>query len=87
LTHGAPGQVLVSVDMAPHELSARIEDNGSGFGYKSDAENLFAGTGISSMRERAAMTGGMLMISSEPGQGTRVELRVPLPGHRNEQSS
>jgi signal transduction histidine kinase len=86
LTHGAPGQVLVRVDLAPHELCARIEDDGSGFSYTTDAERLFAGTGISSMRERAATVGGKVIISSEPGHGTLVELRIPLPDHRSEQS-
>jgi signal transduction histidine kinase len=85
LTHGAPGQVLVEVDLAPHELCARIEDDGSGFS-PTDTERLFAGTGISSMRERAAMAGGTVLISSEPGHGTHVELRIPLRGHHHEQS-
>jgi signal transduction histidine kinase len=32
------------------------------------------------MRERAEMLGGSLRVDSEPGMGTRVELRVPLNG-------
>jgi signal transduction histidine kinase len=31
------------------------------------------------MRERAVAMGGELQIESEPGQGTRVRLRIPLP--------
>jgi signal transduction histidine kinase len=35
--------------------------------------------GLSSMRERATLIGGELEIESQPGQGTSVRLRVPLP--------
>ena len=31
------------------------------------------------MRERAALIGGELEMESEPGRGTDVRLRVPLP--------
>jgi signal transduction histidine kinase len=36
------------------------------------------------MRERAELIGGTLTITSAPGQGTEVELLVPLPGSRDE---
>jgi signal transduction histidine kinase len=32
---------------------------------------------LRSMRERAASVGGVLLISSAPGQGTEVTIRVP----------
>jgi signal transduction histidine kinase len=35
--------------------------------------------GLRSMRERAALIGGELEIESEPGQGTSVQVRLPLP--------
>jgi signal transduction histidine kinase len=82
LTHGAPGMVLISVDIAPHELRAVIEDTGRGF---DQAEALAAGaTGLSSMRERAALLGGTLSVLSHPSQGTQVELVVPLPEQRED---
>jgi two-component system sensor histidine kinase NreB len=31
------------------------------------------------MRERARLVGGQLEIAGEPGKGTTVHLRVPLP--------
>jgi PAS domain-containing protein len=37
-----------------------------------------AGVGLRSMRERTEMLGGRFQISSHPGRGTAVELRVPL---------
>jgi signal transduction histidine kinase len=82
LAHGDSGIVRISVDIAPHELRAVVEDTGHGFDH---AEAVAAGaTGLSSMRERAALLGGTLSVLSQPAQGTRVELIVPLPEHRED---
>jgi signal transduction histidine kinase len=83
LRHAAAQTVLIGVALAPHELHAWIEDDGCGFARASDADPAVSGNGISSMRERAALIGGQLTIGSIPGQGTHVELLVPLPGHRD----
>jgi signal transduction histidine kinase len=84
LSHGAPRMVLIGVALAPHELHAWVEDDGRGFMLASRPATVFSGTGLAAMRERAASVGGRLGIDSAPGQGTRVELIVPLPGHRDE---
>jgi signal transduction histidine kinase len=86
LSHAVPQIVRVRIALAPHQLDAFIEDDGSGFipAASTDAPQADAGTGIASMRERAALLGGRLTIASGPGQGTRVELRVSLLGHRDE---
>jgi signal transduction histidine kinase len=56
-----------------------IADNGAGF----DVEAVLApggkrGLGLLGMRERASAVGGTCHIISTPGQGTRVEVTVPL---------
>lgn len=84
LRHGSPGMVLIGVALAPHQLRAWVEDDGRGFVPGPRADPVSGGTGLTSMRERAALIGGRLTISSLPGQGTHVELLVPLPGHRDE---
>lgn len=78
LAHGSPRLVLIGVALAPHEMLAWVEDDGTGFRQARDSGS--AGTGLASMRERAAMLGGRLRIASVPGKGTVVELLVPLPG-------
>jgi signal transduction histidine kinase len=84
LAHGAPGTMLINVDIAPHELRAVVEDTGCGF----DRATPPAGTmGLSSMRERAALLGGAVSVLSRPGRGTRVELIVPLPARRPGQAA
>jgi signal transduction histidine kinase len=77
VAHGAPGLIFIRVDIAPHELRAVVEDTGRGFDYASVRMSVTAG--LSSMRERAALLGGMVSVVSEPGHGTQVELSVPLP--------
>lgn len=86
LAHGAPRLVMIGVDLTPHELRALVEDDGRGFVPEQRTERAFAGTGLTSMRERTMMIGGRLTVSSVPGHGTCVELIVPLPGHRDERS-
>jgi signal transduction histidine kinase len=55
-------------------LQLALADNGVGF----DPSQTFSGhLGLHSMRERARFLGGSLDIDSAPGQGTRVQLRLP----------
>jgi signal transduction histidine kinase len=84
LRHGAARTVLIGVALAPHELHAWVDDDGCGFVLDDRAAGIFTGTGLASMRERAALAGGRLTIASVPGQGTHVELLVPLLGRRDE---
>ncbi|MBY8870801.1 ATP-binding protein [Micromonospora sp. PLK6-60] len=80
LAHGTPGKILIRVDIAPHELRAVVEDTGQGFDHADIRTSATAG--LSSMRERAALLGGLVLVASQPGQGTQVELTVPLPEQR-----
>ena len=82
LAHGDPGKVFIRVDIAPHELRAVVEDTGQGFDHA--GVPTAATAGLSSMRERAALLGGMVLVASQPGQGTQVELTVPLPEQRED---
>jgi signal transduction histidine kinase len=84
LRHGTPQLLLIGVALAPYELHAWVEDDGCGFALPEGAAPVFSGTGLTSMRERAALVGGQLTIASAPGQGTHVELLVPLQGHCDE---
>jgi signal transduction histidine kinase len=36
------------------------------------------GSGLTGLADRAAAVGGSLEVTSEPGAGTRIELRIPL---------
>jgi PAS domain S-box-containing protein len=74
--HSRAIEVQVEVIGTTDSLSLAVFDNGAGF----DAgENSAAGgLGLISMRERMHLLGGEFMISSSPGQGTRIKARAPL---------
>jgi signal transduction histidine kinase len=56
-------------------LRLQVHDDGVGF----DPHASFPGhLGHTSMRERLAALGGHLRLDSRPGEGTKVELDVPL---------
>jgi len=59
----------------------RVRDWGLGFRPYEEMSGGARGerVGLSSMRERAAVLGGTLEVSSEPGGGTLVKAEIPLP--------
>jgi signal transduction histidine kinase len=85
LKHGAPRSLTIGVDLTPYELRAHVHDDGRGFACNGGTDPPPTGSGLAAMRERAALLGGSLTISSAPGRGTNVELSVCLPGHRGDQ--
>jgi signal transduction histidine kinase len=56
-------------------LTVEVTDDGSGV-----AASATPGVGLSSMRERAAETGGSCTVTPGPDAGTRVLARLPLAG-------
>ena len=56
------------------EAVLRIVDDGRG-------GTIRPGNGLSGMRERIEALGGRLRIDSKKGEGTRLEIRVPLAAH------
>jgi PAS domain S-box-containing protein len=59
----------------PHSLILVVKDNGAGFDRNAHRNNSFGLLGIS---ERALMVNGKARISSKPGKGTQVLVRIPL---------
>jgi len=72
--HSGAKRVSVSLRTEGEDLLIEVSDDGAGFG-----PDVQPGVGFASMRERAALGGGLLEIESEEGRGTSVRLRVPLP--------
>jgi len=54
-----------------------IRDNGRGFDQVDSS--LSKSLGLVGMRERAAILGGQVKISSAPGKGTTVAVWIPIP--------
>ena len=58
-----------------------VEDDGEGFDPEAVEEATPSwGVGLGSMRERLEMLGGSLRVDSEPGAGTKVEVRFRSTG-------
>ena len=71
--HSGARNVRVSLGTEGDHLVAQVADDGRGFGAQSES-----GVGLGGMRQRALRLGGELEVESEPGEGTRVRLRVPM---------
>ena len=73
--HAEAGRVGVRLVATPQEVRLSVEDDGRGFDASSVPGDRH---GLVGMRERAQMLGGALEVRSIPGEGTRVEVSVPL---------
>jgi len=77
--HADASRIEIHLQREPKRLRLRIVDNGRGFEER-DAFAVQGGHfGLIGMRERAERLGGELRLVSQPGQGTQVEVSVPLP--------
>jgi signal transduction histidine kinase len=79
LKHAGATRIDIRLHMEAHKLFLRVVDNGRGFEQDGVFASLGGHFGLIGMRERAERLGGELMLASEPGKGTEVEVRVPLP--------
>jgi len=74
--HARASAVDVRIVARRGELSVRVADDGAGASPQAfEAADAF---GVLGMHERARPFGGRLLIDSRPGEGTCVELRLPL---------
>jgi two-component system sensor histidine kinase UhpB len=76
--HAKATEARVSLSPGDGEVVLRVTDNGIGL----PAELPKNTAGLAGMRERALLVGGQLELTSAPGKGTTVELRVPVEAAR-----
>lgn len=79
--HAETDRVHVALERAGGSVRLCVRDWGCGFRPVEERDGGEPGerVGLSSMRERAALLGGVLEIRSEPGSGTLVKVEIPLP--------
>jgi PAS domain S-box-containing protein len=77
--HSGADRVHVRLQVKNRELRLAVSDNGSGFDVQGalHRNDPMCGYGLKNMRERVEICGGRFRLSSRPGKGTRLELRVP----------
>lgn len=76
--HANASEVGVLVARTPQAVILEVKDNGRGFAI--DAPRKPLSLGLMGLRERAYLLKGTVSIDSEPGRGTRIEVRIPMTG-------
>lgn len=74
MKHAAAGHLVVRVAAEDGELSVDVVDDGSGFDTREVARS-----GLSGLEDRIEALGGSLLVTSAPGEGTRLIMRLPVP--------
>jgi signal transduction histidine kinase len=74
--HGRAQQVSIELRYASMSVCLTVSDDGQGFAASQPSPT--GHFGLLDMRERAQSMGSHLEVESEPGQGTRVAVEVPV---------
>ncbi len=80
LEHAGANNAWIKLNCDSSDCTLYIEDDGRGFDVSklTRVEPSGRGAGLFTVRERARLLGGTGYIESQPGQGTRVTVKVPL---------
>jgi signal transduction histidine kinase len=78
--HARAKRVLIELKRVPAGVRVVVEDDGVGFDPQTVMGGALAGEGIGlpAVRERVQVAGGAFDLTSRPGQGTRVEMVLPM---------
>ena len=75
--HAEARRVEVAIEQRPTEIMVSIHDDGRGF--SAQAPRKAGSFGLVGLRERAYLVGGEATVTSVPGKGTSIDVRLPLP--------
>jgi signal transduction histidine kinase len=75
--HGGADRITAVIEYRADEIAVRVSDDGAGFSTEVPARDS-GHWGLVNMHERAASIRARFAISSQPGQGTTVEVVAPL---------
>jgi len=81
LRHARAANVWIDLSADQNQVTLTVRDDGVGFVVEDGTNRATTGEslGLLSMEERIALIGGNLTVQSQPGKGTEVRARVPLP--------
>ena len=77
--HAGAGRVRIALRAQDGACRLVVSDSGKGF---EPARRRGKNFGLLGIRERVHMLGGELTVRSAPGEGTSIEVSIPLPGAR-----
>lgn len=77
--HAECSQIRIILDVDENRVRATVEDNGKGFDVAtalahSDSKHI----GLRTLKEKADLLGGQLLLDSTPTQGTRATFELPV---------
>ncbi|HSL99772.1 MAG TPA: cache domain-containing protein [Candidatus Limnocylindria bacterium] len=80
--HADAENVYVTLEFGESSIEMEVEDDGKGFDLEgvlaSARTGTYIGLGLLGMEERIALLDGKLTVWSEPGEGTRIKVYVPI---------
>jgi signal transduction histidine kinase len=75
--HAQASEIRIALDYSANSLTLCISDDGRGFDFE-EGYGKPGHWGLKNMQERAAQVRGTCKITTAAGQGTQIEVRVPL---------
>jgi signal transduction histidine kinase/ligand-binding sensor domain-containing protein len=78
IKHAQPRSIGIDLDRQASHLVLRVTDDGCGFDAAQSSSDKEGHFGLLGMRERAQRIGAEFQVLSYPGQGTTVEVTVPV---------
>ena len=76
--HAKANQAEINLEVRDQMVTLTIRDDGVGFDPHAVARQPTGSLGLTSMRERAEMLGGALLVRSQLGGTTSIVVRIPL---------
>jgi signal transduction histidine kinase len=76
--HSRASKATIELRRRDGTVRLEVTDDGSGFNQEERVRSEFPRFGLSTMRERAESIGAIFAITTAPGQGTRVNVSVPV---------
>ncbi len=78
--HAQASQAVIRLQIYPEQVCVTVQDNGRGFDPKEmrHPDQTHSGWGLLGIQERTLLLGGQYEFDSKPGQGTRIQVKVPL---------
>ncbi len=74
LKHAEASVVMLEIKQDGRCVLVQLDDNGVGF----DSGRSASGLGVNGIMERAKLIGGEFSLSTAPGKGTQIRIRIPL---------
>ncbi|MEI6175261.1 MAG: sensor histidine kinase [Verrucomicrobiota bacterium] len=79
LKHSGASEIGIILRTSAANVELVVEDNGCGFDLAAAPGQHDGHFGLQGMRERTKRLGGQIELSSAPGRGTTLRVKVPLP--------